>query len=102
VIPGSLGKLAKDFKVDTQKDHFPHYFNPVELHGEIDWVVTLPPYEYFEPKRTSLDDYKGMAKEFKDKPWSFLDVSRQYIEGDVRPFIRSLEASLPNSIHNFN
>jgi hypothetical protein len=26
MIPGALGKLAKDFQVPTQKDHFPHYF----------------------------------------------------------------------------
>ena len=25
MIPGALGKLAKDFQVPTQKDHFPHY-----------------------------------------------------------------------------
>lgn len=31
IIPGALGKLVMDFKVDTQKDHFPHYFNPLEL-----------------------------------------------------------------------
>jgi hypothetical protein len=25
-LPAALGKLAKDWKVETQKDHFPHYF----------------------------------------------------------------------------
>jgi hypothetical protein len=28
VLPGALGKLARDFKVPTQKEHLPHYFNP--------------------------------------------------------------------------
>jgi hypothetical protein len=26
ILPGALAKLAKDWKVETQKDHFPHYF----------------------------------------------------------------------------
>lgn len=26
ILPSSLAKLAKDWKVETQKDHFPHYF----------------------------------------------------------------------------
>lgn len=26
IIPGALGKLAKDFKVETLKGHFPHNF----------------------------------------------------------------------------
>lgn len=26
ILPGSLGRLAKDWRVETQKDHFPHYF----------------------------------------------------------------------------
>ena len=67
IIPDALGKLAKDFKVETQKDHFPHYFNPLELHGRLDWTGPLPAYKYFEPKRTSPTDYEEMIKEFKDK-----------------------------------
>jgi|SRR5687768_11893722 hypothetical protein len=35
LIPGGLGKLAEDFKVETQKGHFPHYFNPLEQHGTL-------------------------------------------------------------------
>lgn len=26
IIPGALGKLAKEFQVNTLKGHFPHYF----------------------------------------------------------------------------
>ena len=50
VIPGSLAKLAKDLKVDTQKDHFPHYFNPLELHGTLDC------------RRGSQEPYLGVAQ----------------------------------------
>src|SRR4051812_24791605 len=53
VLPGSIARLAKDFKVETQKEHFPHYFNPLELHGDLNWSGPLPDYKYFEPKRTS-------------------------------------------------
>jgi hypothetical protein len=82
LIPGSLGKLAKDFKVETQKDHFPHYFNPLELEGDLDWTGPLPAYEYFEPKRTSPDEYKELESLYPDN-WNFIEVSRKYIHGDV-------------------
>lgn len=82
LLPSSLAKLAKDWKVETQKDHFPHYFNPLELYGYLNWEGVLPTYDYFEPKRTSYSDYKEMQLEFKDRPWNFLEVSRNYIRGD--------------------
>lgn len=63
LIPGALAKLAKEFKVETQKYHFPHYFL---LDGEIDktlnYVGTLPEYQFFEPKRTTPADYAEMIK----------------------------------------
>lgn len=83
LLPGALGKLAKSFNVETQKDHFPHYFNPLELYGKLDWTGPLPEYKYFEPKRTNSSDYQEMVDIFKDKPWNFLEVSRQYIKGDI-------------------
>jgi len=39
IIPGGLAKLSKDFQVETQKNHFPHYFNPLELYGKLDWTL---------------------------------------------------------------
>ena len=83
LIPGSLGKLAKDFKVEAQMNPFPHYFNPLELKGELDWTGGLPAYEYFEPKRTSPNEYQEMVQEFKGKELNFLEVSQTYIQGDV-------------------
>lgn len=82
ILPSSLAKLAKDWKVGTQKDHFPHYFNPLELYGSLNWEGALPAYEYFEPKRTTNLDYQEMEQEFKNRPWNFLLVSRNYIRGD--------------------
>lgn len=84
IIPGALAKLAKDFRVPTQKDHFPHYFLVEGDVGKtLNYVGTLPEYPYFEPKRTSKADYDEMLEVFKTKPWSFLEVSREYIKGDV-------------------
>ena len=89
LIPDALGKLAKDFQVPTQKDHFPHYFL---INGDIaktlDYVAPLPEYKYFEPKRTSLANYAKMVEQFKDG-WSFLKVSQEYIKPLLRPNIRS-------------
>jgi len=80
-----LAKLAKDFQVETQKDHFPHYFL-VEgnVAKTLNYVGPLPDYEYFEPKRTSQADYADILEQYKDKEWSFLKVSEQYILGDVK------------------
>nr|AGJ98085.1 truncated plasmid-related DNA polymerase [Glomus sp. DAOM 240422] len=83
LLPGALGKLARDWKVETQKEHFPHYFYAYDLPSTIKYEGPIPPYVYFEPKRTSLADYEILAEQFKDN-WSFLEVSRTYILGDVK------------------
>jgi hypothetical protein len=82
ILPGALGKLAKDWKVETQKDHFPHYFYNGSISSTLNYVGQIPPYSCFEPKRTSPSDYELMVQEFSSKSWSFLEVSRQYILGD--------------------
>lgn len=71
--------------METQKDHFPHYFL-VEgnVAKTLNYVGPLPDYEYFEPKRTSQADYADILEQYKDKEWSFLKVSEQYILGDVK------------------
>src|SRR6266498_3626142 len=110
IIPGALGKLAKDFKIETQKDHFPHYFNPLELYGKLDWEGDLPEYKYFEPKRTSPTQYQEMIEEFPQNAWNFLEVSRKYIKGDVVAlyeilikFFKELKAHFPiNPLQNIS
>jgi len=84
IIPGALGKLTKDWKVETQKDHFPHYFYLNSLKETLSYTGSIPEYQFFEPKRTTQKDYDGMVQEFKIKPWSFLEVSKDYILGDVK------------------
>jgi uncharacterized protein YoxC len=84
IIPGALGKLAKDWKVETQKDHFPHYFYLNNLLETLAYTGSIPEYGCFEPKRTTLADYNEMVHEFKNQTWSFLEVSKDYILGDVK------------------
>ena len=85
MIPGALGKLAKDFQVETQKAHFPHYFLLNEdVHQTLLYSGPLPAYEFFERKRTTLQDYDDMVQEFNGRDWNFLEVSKKYILGDVK------------------
>ena len=110
MIPGALGKLALDFKVDTLKDHFPHYFNPLELYNQLNWEGDLPDYKFFEPKRTTLEEYQEMVQEYKDRKWNFLSVARKYIRGDVEAlhqvlikFFKELAAHFPiNPLRNLS
>jgi hypothetical protein len=81
LLPSALAKLAKDFKVGQQKKHFPHYFNPLEQIGSMDYVGPIPAYEFFEPKRTTLEDWEKMAAHYGDT-WSFMEVARDYLHSD--------------------
>nr|AHJ10972.1 plasmid related DNA polymerase [Rhizophagus sp. DAOM 213198] len=92
ILPGALGKLAKDWKVETQKDHFPHYFWLNDIRSTLTYVGSIPPYETFEPKRTSKKDYEEMVRDFNSKAWSFIEVSRIYILGDVKALYQILIA----------
>lgn len=67
ILPGSLSKLAKDYKVPTQKDHFPHYFYLNNIKETLNYKGTIPAYTCFEPKRTSKSDYEVMVQEFTNK-----------------------------------
>lgn len=84
ILPAPLAKLAKDWKVETQKDHFPHYFFLNSIQYTLNYKGSIPPYNCFEPKRTREADYDDMVQEFSNKVWSFLDLSKSYILGDVK------------------
>ncbi|PKY60857.1 DNA polymerase B 2 [Rhizophagus irregularis] len=84
ILPGALSKLAKDWGAETQKDHFPHYFWNKNIKFTLTYSGSIPAYEFFEPKRTSQKDYDGMVQLFKDRTWSFLEVSKNYILGDCK------------------
>jgi hypothetical protein len=90
IIPGALGKLAKDWEVSTQKDHFPHYFWNGSIQATLKYTGTIPPYSSFEPKRTSKRDYDLMQQDFSSISWSFLRVSEQYILADCKALFQIL------------
>jgi hypothetical protein len=92
LLPGALGKLARDWKVETQKEHFPHYFFLNDIMTTLNYIGPIPAYEYFEPKRTSQKDYEEMVKLFEGRGWSFLEVSRQYILGDCKALFQIMIA----------
>jgi hypothetical protein len=54
ILPGALAKLAKDWKVKTQKDHFPHYFLLDSIEETLYYSGPIPEYEYFDPGRRHL------------------------------------------------
>ncbi len=101
ILPGALGKLAKDWKVETQKDHFPHYFFLNDLKTTLNYIGEIPEYSLFEPKRTSPSDYAEMVQEFSNTPWSFLEVSKTYILGDVKALYQILLAFFETLISKF-
>src|SRR6266536_1306222 len=101
ILPASLAKLAKDWKVETQKDHFPHYFFLDNIESTLNYDGLIPSYESFEPKRTSLEDYNDMLNEFKNQPWSFLTVSRNYIMGDCKALYQILRKFFETLVSKF-
>lgn len=101
IIPGALGKLAIDWKIDTEKEHFPHYFWVNDMKSTLAYKGALPPYETFEPKRTTRKDYEEMVEEFKNQTWSFLEVSRTYILSDVKALYQILIAFFETLVSKF-
>jgi hypothetical protein len=101
-LPSSLSKLAKDWKVETMKSHFPHYFWVGNILTTLNYKGVIPPYTCFEPKRTSLTEYNEMKELFSTKSWSFLDLAKAYILDDCKAlyevlikFFSTLESKFP-------
>ncbi|CAI2189173.1 6142_t:CDS:2 [Funneliformis geosporum] len=89
LIPGALGKLAKDFGCETQKDHFPHYFNPIDHGGSIYYRGPFPAYKFFEPKRTSLAEWEAMAQASGEQ-WDFMEQAKKYLRADCEALYQVL------------
>jgi hypothetical protein len=79
LLPAALSKLAIDFKLEQGKDHFPHYFLLDSLESTMAYVG--PPYEFFEPKRTSPADWEEMAANFGNN-WSLMELARKFLHLD--------------------
>nr|YP_009487185.1 hypothetical protein [Russula compacta]AWB36087.1 hypothetical protein [Russula compacta] len=76
ILLDSLLKLAKSFKVETQKSFFPYLFvNETNL----DYVGKVPALKYFEKiNRTTYNEY---SSQFKNN-WNLREQSIQYCEKD--------------------
>src|SRR6266542_1847641 len=81
LLPGALAKLASDFRVGQQKDHFPHYFLLNTLEETMEYVGPLPAYKFFEPKRTSREEWEEMFAK-TGNTWSFMEIARKYLHSD--------------------
>nr|YP_009228201.1 plasmid related DNA polymerase [Rhizophagus fasciculatus]AJK91332.1 plasmid related DNA polymerase [Rhizophagus fasciculatus] len=100
VLPGALGRLAKDWGAETQKDHFPHYFWNHCIEHTLKYVGEIPNYKCFEPKRTSQKDYEEMKELFKNG-WNFLEVSKKYILGDCKALFQILIKYFETLIYSY-
>jgi hypothetical protein len=64
-------------------------------------IKGFPAYSYFEKKITSLKEYEEMLELFQTKQWSFLEVSSQYITGDVKALFQILIAFFNTLVSKF-
>jgi hypothetical protein len=92
LLPSALGKLALEFKVEQQKEHFPHYFNPLELHHKLDYIgirffdfdsiLLILILNLYVPALMIIRNWKNYSL-IKSGVSLFEEVSRSYIKGDV-------------------
>ena len=76
LLPLSLRKLCKAFKVDTPKGYFPFLLTNIFYTG------VLPKFEYWTG--ISLDVYDSLCKENKAKFWSFQQEAIKYCKLDCK------------------
>jgi len=81
LLPGGLGSLAKAFKLPSTKEHFPHYFDVINVQHDANYVGPWPEYSAFEPKRTSIQDYNNLIKE--NPVFDFMAHTIKYLTLDV-------------------
>jgi hypothetical protein len=82
LLPSGLGSLAKAFKLPVLKEHFPHYFDVLNIAHDANYVGPWPEYDCFEPKRTTIDDYNNLIKE--NPIFNFMEHTMKYLHLDVK------------------
>jgi hypothetical protein len=100
ILPGALGRLAKDFNVMTLKEHFPHYFALPEF-AELNYEGAVPAYEYFEPKRTSHKEWLELQAQFPNNDWNYMKESLKYLHADCKSLYQVLIAFFNDVYSNF-
>ena len=88
MLPSSLKKLAKTFKVED-KSIFPYKFVNNETIFS-NYIGDVPNFEYFD--NISRSEYNQYCNEFKNKKWDLKIETLKYCNQDVRTLYLVLEA----------
>lgn len=73
----------------SPKDIFPHNF---VKENNLDYVGTVPAYEYFDQSKVSLDDYNKYASRFIGLEWSLKTEAIKYCELDCISLFQVIKA----------
>jgi hypothetical protein len=76
MLPSSIEKLCKSFKIDKPKGNFPFLLNDIFYNG------LFPALKYWIG--ISPDDYLALSLNFGGKPWNFKDESIKYCNLDCK------------------
>nr|YP_009690340.1 DNA polymerase family B [Fomitiporia mediterranea]QEG57120.1 DNA polymerase family B [Fomitiporia mediterranea] len=79
LLPSSLSKLAKSFDVKQQKDIFPYNF---PNKNNLNYVGEVPGYNFFDPKKVSIEDYNKYVESFKGSKWNLKTETLNYCSKD--------------------
>ena len=96
MLPSSLRKLAKAFKVED-KGMFPYRF-VTEENIKINYNSSIPDYNYFDG--ITIDQYNDYSKEFINKQWNLKEQTIKYCERDCRVLYKVLEEFFKENYEN--
>lgn len=88
LLPASLDKLAKQFKVEIFKDIFPYSFVTPD---NLSYVGSVPAYEYFNSDKVSHVDYAKYCERFTERKWSTKSETISYCYLDCEVLYKVLE-----------
>lgn len=90
LLPSSLEKLAKQFKVPNLKGIFPYSF---VNENSLNYVGTIPSYNYFDSNKVSQTDYNqySLYGRFTNNTWNMKDESLLYCSLDCEVLYNVIE-----------
>nr|YP_010455140.1 hypothetical protein NYK79_mgp08 [Porodaedalea mongolica]UUA03982.1 hypothetical protein [Porodaedalea mongolica]WCF76751.1 hypothetical protein [Porodaedalea mongolica] len=81
LLPDSLAKLGKAFKLDNVKDLFPHKFVTKD---NLNYKGTVPTFDFFDTSKVSKDEYLSYCSRFPNNDWSLKNEAIKYCELDCK------------------
>lgn len=78
LLPMSLKSLIKEYRIKTQKLHFPYRFMTLD---KLNYSGLVPNQSYYE--NISDDDYQSIVSNFQDSPWILRTELLKYMMNDV-------------------